>query len=61
MSPKFRAVGIGCDEYVGLSARAIEMLLSARCITGSPHQPHLFANVNLDAELSPRPGNFWKD
>ena len=61
MSQKLRVVGIGCDGYVGLSARAVEALSSARRIIGSPRQLHLLADVNLDAELSPWPGGFWKD
>ncbi|MCQ9127007.1 precorrin-6y C5,15-methyltransferase (decarboxylating) subunit CbiE [Corynebacterium amycolatum] len=61
MSQKLRVVGIGCDGYEGLSARAVEALSSARRIIGSPRQLRLLADVDLDAELSPWPSGFWKD
>ena len=47
MSQKLRVVGIGCDGYEGLSARAVEALSSARRIIGSPRQLRLLADVDL--------------
>lgn len=57
----FRVVGIGCDGYAGLSARAADMLSSARRIIGAPRQLQLLSDVNLAAELTSWPSGYWKD
>lgn len=61
MSPKLRVVGIGCDGFTGLSARAVGALRSARRIIGSSRQLELLYDVPLSAELRPWPAGFWKD
>lgn len=58
---KLRVVGIGCDGFAGLSARATEVLCSASRIIGAPRQLSLLDRAPLTAKRCAWPRGFWKD